>query len=67
MPRPGAGSEGPGAPLCSARGAGRQGLRQARGGQHSVQEPEGLTRETSGRVFVLPWTASPVSSRSRVF
>lgn len=28
---------------------------------------QGLTRETSGRVFVVPWTVSPVSSRSRVF
>lgn len=38
-----------------------------REGKRKERAREPLTRETSGRVFILLWTASPVSSRSRVF
>ena len=61
---PGAGSEG----LWLSPRSQSPGPQADQEGQNlTAGTREGLTRETSGRVFILPWTASPLSSRSRVF
>lgn len=66
MRKSGAGSRAHSRILCPLPAARSPwGLGQTTEGKEGAREP--LTREISGRVFTVPWTASPVSSRSRVF
>lgn len=61
-------SEGLTEGLCPLPGAlAREPALRASAKPWRAKHRERLTRETSERVFMVPWTASPVSSRSRVF